>query len=168
MKIKLIIYTRVNNINTDEINVKVIDKAVLSLNDFKDGYLRNSYNENMFDDDGNINPNYNSKKKTGLIAQILEDHYYNLPENIKQNIIKYKTNADKEIEKVINCHNKNLGCSVYECPNCHDFIFVGHTCKSSFCTSCGYKYKLIRVENILQTAYNCNHRQIVFTCAKEL
>ena len=154
--------------NTDEINVKVIDKAVLSLSDFKDGYLRNSYNENMFNSDGNINPNYNSKKKTGLIAQILEDHYYNLPESIKQNILKYKPNADKEVEKVINCHNKNLGCSVYECPNCHDFIFVGHTCKSRFCTSCGYKYKLIRVENILQTAYNCNHRQIVFTCAKEL
>ena len=56
----------------------------------------------------------------------------------------------------------------YECPNCHDFIFVGHTCKSRLCTSCGYKYKLIRVENILEHAYNCSHRQIVFTIAEEL
>ena len=35
------------------------------------------------------------------------------------------------------------------------------------CTSCGYKYKLERVDNILNTAYNCNHRQIVFTIPKE-
>lgn len=49
------------------------------------------------------------------------------------------------------------------------FIFLaGNTCKSRFCSSCGYKYKLERVENILSTAYNCKHRQIVFTYAKEL
>lgn len=35
------------------------------------------------------------------------------------------------------------------------------------CTSCGYKYKLERVDNILNSAYNCNHRQIVFTIPKE-
>ena len=37
-----------------------------------------------------------------------------------------------------------------------------------FCSSCGYKYKLERVENILQKAYKCKHRQIVFTIPKEL
>ena len=66
------------------------------------------------------------------------------------------------------CYNKNLGCSVYECPQCNDIIFVGHTCKSRFCSSCGYKYKNERVENILQTAYNCQHRQIVFTIPEQL
>lgn len=79
-----------------------------------------------------------------------------------------KPNADKEINKIIACHNKNLGCSVYFCEECKEYTFIGHTCKSRFCTSCGYKYKLSRVENIVQTAYNCKHRHIVFTCAKEL
>ncbi len=45
---------------------------------------------------------------------------------------------------------------------------MGHTCKSRLCTSCSYKYKNERVENILETAYPCNHRQIVFTIPKEL
>ena len=35
------------------------------------------------------------------------------------------------------------------------------------CTSCVYKYKLERVENILNIAYNCNHRQIVFNIPNE-
>lgn len=108
------------------------------------------------------------KKNTGLIAQIFEDHWDNIPSDIKNYIYKYKPNADKEINKIVDCHNKNLGCNIYQYPNCNDICFIGHTCKSRFCSSCGYKYKLERVENILSTAYNCKHRQIVFTCAKEL
>ena len=69
---------------------------------------------------------------------------------------------------IMDCANKNLGCSLYECPNCHDIIFIGHTCKSRLCSSCGYKYKNDRVESIMQTAYNCNHRQIVFTIPESL
>lgn len=152
-----------NKIKTTKIN-----HLCLSINEFKDIYLKNNYNENMFKKDGSINPQYNSKRKTGLIAQIFEDHWFNLPIDIKHSILKFKPNANKEINKIIDCHNKNLGCSVYECPDCGNFSFIGHTCKSRFCSSCGYKYKLERVENILSTAYNCKHRQIVFTCAKEL
>ena len=147
---------------------KQVDNLFLSIEVFKEFYLKNNYNENMFKADGSINPNYNSKKNTGIIAKIFEDHWNNIPSNIKQSIHKYKTNADKEINKIINCYNKNLGCNVYQCPDCNDICFIGHTCKSRFCSSCVYKYKLERVENILSTAYNCKHRQIVFTCAKEL
>lgn len=147
---------------------KTNDNLILSLDEFKDFYLQNNYNENMFNPDGSINPNYNSKKNTGLIAKIFDDHWDNIPSNIKQSIYKYKPNADKEINKIINCYNKNLGCNVYQCPDCNNISFISHTCKSRFCSSCGYKYKLERVENILSTAYNCKHRQIVFTCAKEL
>jgi len=147
---------------------KTIDNLGLSVNEFKDFYLNNNYNENMFKSDGSINPKYNYKKNTGLIAIIFEDHWDDLPAEIKASIIKYKPNAEKEIKKIIDCYNKNLGCEVYRCPDCDDICFIGHTCKSRFCSSCGYKYKLDRVESILTTAYNCKHRQIVFTCAKEL
>lgn len=61
-----------------------------------------------------------------------------------------------------------MDCNVYQYPDCYDICFIGHTCKSRFCSSCGYKYKLQRIENILSTSYNCKHRQIVFTCSKEL
>ena len=80
----------------------------------------------------------------------------------------YRPNAPFEIQKIIDCHNKNLGCTAHECPNCCDVVFIGNTCKSRLCTSCGYKYKNERVENILQHAINCRHRQIVFTIPKEM
>lgn len=157
------------NINEEEyINIKHIDHVSVSINDFKNYYLKNNYNDSMFKSDGSINPEYNSYKKTGLIAKIFEDHWNKIYSKYKKFINKYRPNADTEINKIIDCHNKKLGCSVFECPNCHDFIFVGHTCKSRLCSSCGYKYKNERVENILQTAYNCKHRQIVFTIPKEL
>lgn len=146
----------------------IINNPTLTIEQFKDTFLERSYNENMFLSDGSLNPKYNSNKKTGLIAQIFEDYWNKIPTEEKNIILRYKPNAEEEIKKIIDCHNKNLGCSVFECPNCHDFIFVGHTCKSRFCTSCGYKYKLNRVNSIVNTAYNCKHRQIVFTCPKEL
>ena len=144
------------------------NKLTIPLNVFREEYLKNNYNENMFKSDGNINPKYNSFKKTGIIASIFEDHWDNVYSVNKDLIDTYRPNAPIEINKIINCYNKDLGCSIYECPNCQDIVFVGHTCKSRLCSSCGYKYKNERVENILQTCYKHVHRQIVFTIPKEL
>lgn len=127
-----------------------------------------TYNENMFKSDGSLNKNYNSFKKTGTIAEILEDHWKKTYQDNKKIIDFYRPNADKEIQKVIDCHNKDLGCTAYECPECHEIVFIGNTCKSRFCSSCGYKYKMERVEKITEKAYKCKHRHIVFTIPKEL
>lgn len=135
---------------------------------FKQNILPNTYDENMFNPDGSINKNYNSFKKTGLIAQILDDHWNDFYAKNQEIVDQYRNNAPEEIDKIIKCANKQLGCSIYTCPNCHDAVFVGHTCKSRLCSSCGYKYKNERVENILQTAFACPHRQLVFTIPKEL
>lgn len=150
------------------INTHQIDHICTDIETFKDYFLEHNHNENIFNSDGTLNKNYNSFKKTGLIAQIFEDHWNNVYNEERTKIDLYRPNAPREVNKVIDCHNKNLGCSVYECPECHDLVFIGHTCKSRFCTSCGYKYKLQRVESILETAYNCKHRQIVFTMPQEL
>ena len=136
--------------------------------DFLNYFNNHTFDDNMFNSNGSLNKNYNSFKKTGVIAQIFEDHWNNVYTKNAFSINQYRPYADNEIQKVIDCYNKNLGCSVYECPECHDIVFVGHTCKSRLCSSCGYKYKNQRVENILQTAYNCTHRQIVFTIPEEL
>ena len=145
-------------------------KSIETINesDFLEFYNSRTYNANCFNEDGSLNKNYNSFKSTGVIASIFEDHWASTYQANKIAIDKFRPNADIEIHKIIDCFNKNLGCSLYECPNCHDIIFVGHTCKSRFCSSCGYKYKNNRVESILQTAYNCKHRQIVFTIPKQL
>ena len=50
-------------------------KDSITLDEFKEYYLDNNYNENMFNEDGCINPKYNSYKKTGVLAQIFEDHW---------------------------------------------------------------------------------------------
>lgn len=136
--------------------------------DFLDFYNSRRFNANCFNDDGTINKRYNSQKVTGTIAQIFEDHWNDYYEANKDVILAHRPNADKEIHKIIDCYNKDLGCSVYECPNCNDIVFIGHTCKSRLCSSCGYKYKNQRVNSILQTAYNCKHRQIVFTIPQQL
>ena len=144
-------------------NIKTIKES-----EFLDFYNSRTYNANCFNDDGSLNKNYNSFKSTGIIAQIFEEHWdYTYFAN-KQLIDKFRPNAPIEVQKIIDCYNKNLGCSLYECPSCHDIVFIGHTCKSRFCSSCGYKYKNQRVESVLQTAYNCNHRQIVFTIPKKI
>ena len=51
------------------------EKVVLPLSIFKDEYCKNNYNENMFREDGFLNPKYNSSKKTGTIASIFEDYW---------------------------------------------------------------------------------------------
>jgi len=135
---------------------------------FLDYFNSRTFDANCFNPDGSLNKNYNSFKKTGVIAQIFEDHWNEFKNLYSTELEKYRPYADKEVQKVIACHNKDLGCSVYECPECHDIVFVGHTCKSRLCSSCGYKYKNERVENIMQTTYNCKHRQLVFTIPKEI
>lgn len=149
-------------------NVIKIDKPCISEQEFIEFMLERNYNENMFNKDGTLNKNYNSFKVTGVISTILEDHSDEFFNKYGEQVDKYRPNAYTEIQKIIDCHNKNLGCSLYQCPNCGDFVFIGHTCKSRLCTSCGYKYKNERVENILEAAYACNHRQIVFTVPEEL
>lgn len=141
-------------------NVIKIDKPYMSEQRFIELILERDYNENMFNKDGTLNKNYNSSKVTGIISTILEDYSDEFLNKYGEQVNKYIPNTYDEIKKVIDCHNKNLGCSLYQCPSCDDIVFMGHTCKSRLCTSCGYKYKNERVENILETAYACNHRKM--------
>ena len=73
-------------------------------------------NANCFNDDGSLNKGYNSFKSTGIIASIFEDHWENTYLENKSLIDKFRPNATIEIKKIIDCANKNLGCSLYECP----------------------------------------------------
>lgn len=53
-------------------NVHSISRVCVGINEFKDYFLNNNYDDNMFSIDGNLNKNYNNFKKTGTIAQILK------------------------------------------------------------------------------------------------
>lgn len=52
-----------------------------------------------------------------------------------------------KFKKIILCKSFKLDYSLYECPNCNNTIFVSHTCKSRFCSSCGIPYIKNRVIN---------------------
>ena len=69
-------------------NNKPIEKPVLDWEEFKISFLKNNYNENMFREDGSFNPKFNSNKKTGIIAQILEDHWDKIPEKKREEFTK--------------------------------------------------------------------------------
>ncbi|MFQ8051471.1 MAG: transposase zinc-binding domain-containing protein [Thomasclavelia ramosa] len=52
-----------------------------------------------------------------------------------------RSSVMKAINLIILCFLHDLGHSLYECPNCENFTFVRHTCKSRFCISCGMNYR---------------------------
>ena len=94
------------------------DIIKISEDDFINYFLDRDFNENIFNSDGTLNKNYNSFKKTGVIASIFEDHWQEVYLSNKSLIDYYRPNANKEVKKIIDCYNKDLGCSVYECPSC--------------------------------------------------
>ena len=74
----------------------------------------------------------------------------------------------KEVERIINCGNPELGYALYFCEHCNKYLHVPFRCKSRFCNTCGVKYAQDRALNISKKVIRCEHRHIVFTIPKEL
>ena len=120
-------------------------------------YLRNHSNYTKHD-------NSNIKYK---IKNILDDHWDNY-ERFMSKLCKIPNYVYENVEKVRQCRTKALGYHYYTCPNCGNFSYEFHTCKSRFCSSCGVKYAKNRSIQIQKKVFNCNHRHIVFTIPNEL
>ena len=101
------------------------------------------------------------------IKDILNDNWdeYQKYMSTKCSIPDYVYDA---VDKVRVCKTKALGFDYYTCPNCNNFTFRFHTCKSRFCSSCGSKYVKQRSAQIQKKVFNCTHRHIVFTIPLEL
>lgn len=125
--------------------------------------------DNKFDENGFIiMENDHNYKSTGIISKIFEDHWDSYYSKYKTIIDLKRSNADKEVHKVIDCSNHNLGASVYVCEKCNELIFSHHTCKSKLCSSCGIKSQNIKVENILEKCINSKYRHMTFTIPFDL
>lgn len=74
----------------------------------------------------------------------------------------------KEVQRMINCGNPELGYALYYCEHCNKFLHVPFRCKSRFCNSCGVKYAHDRALNISKKIIRCKHRHIVFTIPEQL
>ena len=72
--------------------------------------------DNMFDDDGClITENKSDFRTTGIIAEILEHSWDSFYSKYKEQLDKIRPNCNKEINKIIKCHNHDLGATVYYC-----------------------------------------------------
>ena len=141
----------------------------LDINNFNNWAKKHIFDDNKFDKDGFIiMENDLNYKSTGIIAKIFEDHWNVYYSNYKNTIDLKRSNADKEVNKIINCTNHNLGSSVYVCPEDDEVIFSHHTCKGKLCSSCGIKSQKIKTQNILEKCINTKHRHITFTIPNDL
>ncbi len=129
----------------------------------------NIVDENKFDDNGFIiMDNADNYKSTGIISQIFENHWHSYYSKYKKVVDKKRPNANKEVHKIIDCHNHNLGASVLVCPIDNEVLFCNHTCKGRLCSSCGIKSQKIKTQNILEKCINTKHRHITFTIPNDL
>ncbi|SET15932.1 transposase zinc-binding domain-containing protein, partial [Anaerobranca gottschalkii] len=71
---------------------------------------------------------------TGIIKQIFEDKWGEFKEKypIRPTVL-------SEVKKMLTCKDMSEGYSKFCCPTCNEVRYVGFTCKSHFCTSCGRK-----------------------------
>ena len=126
-------------------------------------------NDNLFDDDGNIiMKNKFDYKTTGKLAEILEDHWEDFYSKYKDELLLIRPNCNMEVNKLINCHNHDLGATVYYCEHDDEVYFCHHTCKGRLCSSCGIKTQKLRVQSILEKCINTSHRHITFTIPNTL
>lgn len=72
------------------------------------------------------------------------------------------------VERMIKCRTHEAGFSLFECPHCHEFKIVPHSCKSKFCNSCGVKYAAQRADFIKSMVLDCPHRHVVLTIHDKL
>lgn len=100
-----------------------------------------------------------------LLRDIFEDNRTNFKEKYKD---KLRGNIIKSIDAFLECGDFSKGYSYYECPNCHNFHIVAHTCKSRFCPKCGKKIRDKIALNVAKKLFNISHRQLVFTIPFEL
>jgi hypothetical protein len=113
-----------------------------------------------------------SKPKSGIVKQILKDHFDGFwklhsgrfPES-------YRNDIKETVEKTIKCGTRDLGYARYECVECEDKtypVLVCFTCKSRFCHKCGKKYTDDWSDKQQDMIFNVPHRHMVFTIPKEL
>lgn len=141
----------------------------MNINQFNEWAKEHILDDNKFDDNGYIiMENDDNFKSTGTISQIFEDNWNSYYSKYKVIIDSKRPNANKEVNKIIDCANHNLGASVYVCPHDDEVIFSHHTCKSRLCSSCGIKSQKIKTQNILEKCINTKHRHITFTTPNDL
>ena len=84
----------------------------LNINDFNHWASNHILDDSKFDEDGFIiSENNTNYKTTGIISSIFEDYWDSYYSKYKNSLNILRPNANKEVHKIINCSNHNLGFS---------------------------------------------------------
>ena len=103
------------------------------------------------------------KKFYFSLQEIFSDYWDNFLEFAKYRNLEIRDVVYRDVYRMINCKTPALGASAFKCPECGNFKFVYHTCKSRFCNSCGIKYAKQRSLSIESKLIAGTHRHLVFT-----
>ena len=102
-------------------------------------------------------------KKLGKIVEIFlyywEEYLSKNPTRLTEKI---------NVKKMLICRTPFLGQHKYECPDCGYSINVPHSCKSRFCSVCGYTATEAWIAIRFNTILNCGYQHVVVTIPKRL
>ena len=116
----------------------------------------------VFDNEKELRKVY-PKKFYWDLKDIFNDYWDNFLLFAKKRNLKIRHIVFEEVNKMRLCKTKEMGFSVYECPDCHKIKNVYNTCKGRFCNSCGVKYAKQRTTEITNKLLDTKHRHLVFT-----
>ena len=98
-------------------------------------------------------------KKTGKIRQIFLDNW-------ESYLAKHPERRAVEVEnvlKMLSCRTELMGYHLYICPSCSEGEFVPHSCKSRFCSVCGYTATDNWIRLQFNKILNCWYYHVVVT-----
>ena len=72
------------------------------------------------------------------------------------------------VSRSLACRTPALGCHVYECRDCNLVRLIPHSCKTSFCSSCGVARTDAWCRELLSDLLDVKYRHLVFTLPQEL
>lgn len=72
------------------------------------------------------------------------------------------------VARMLACRTPALGCHMYECAGCQIVRLIPHSCKTSFCSSCGAARTDAWCRELLSEMLDVEYRHLVFTLPQEL
>ncbi len=99
-------------------------------------------------------------KEIGTLRQIFIDNW---KEYEKENRDKIRSTERKNVTKMLICRTTLLGSHTYECDQCGYVRDVPHSCKSRFCSVCGYTQLLDWVRSRFTFLLDCWYHHVVVT-----
>jgi len=102
--------------------------------------------------------NQRKKYPAGKLRTIFADHWERYRAENKVRAIE-----NENVLRMLACRTPLLGKHIYECPDCGETLEIPHTCKSRFCSVCGY----VATENWINERFNilldCYYHHVVVT-----